>query len=188
MRDDKSAIRKKMIKQLSEMSKAEYECQSQKIATHLFQGDEWKEANTIAITISKFPEVDTYPIIKQAWKENKQVAIPKCLPKTRTMDFRIFTDFSQLESVYSGLLEPVVAKTKSVLAKDIDFMIVPGVAYTQKGFRLGFGGGYYDRYLQVYEGGTASMAFDIQVLNSLPIEPHDLPVKALYTNSEVIHT
>ena len=112
----------------------------------------WAEAKTIGITLSMENEVNTYPIIEKAWKEGKRVVVPKCNKETRTMSFRQISNFDQLETVYMNLREPIPALTEEVNADEIDLQIVPGVAYTERGERIGYGGGYYDRYLVHYKG------------------------------------
>ena len=88
--------------------------------------------SVIGITISIPPEVDTYQIIRNAWDEGKRIVIPKCLAENRQMDFRELERFDQLESVYFGLLEPIESETNLVEPKDIDLLIVPGIAFDQK--------------------------------------------------------
>lgn len=181
---EKKLLRKQISDRLAKMNKPQYEHSSYKIAQTLYQDSFWKEARTVGVTISSFPEVDTYQIIRKAWEEGKQVVIPKCLPKKREMVFRTFTQFNQLESVYFGLLEPIKTVTKEVQANEIDLLIVPGLAYTEEGYRLGFGGGYYDRYLAGFNGNTISLAFQSQVVTELPIEDHDISVSKLITDSK----
>src|SRR5699024_5810755 len=76
--------------------------------------DEWKKADCIGITISQKFEVETRELIKKAWKEGKKVAVPKCIPDTRQMEFYIITSFQQLEVVYFHLLEPIVEQTEKI--------------------------------------------------------------------------
>lgn len=177
-----------MKETLSKLSKPNYEDFSYKIAQRLFEEENWKQANVVGITISKPPEVDTYQIIRKAWELGKQVVVPKCYPKEKKLSFRMLTEFSQLESVYYGLLEPIEEQTKEVLPENIDLLIVPGLAFTREGFRLGFGGGYYDRYLPDFLGETLSLCFHSQVISLFPIEKHDIPVSKIITNNEVIKT
>lgn len=181
MKDEKKTFRKQILENLSKMEKLQYEQLSSDIALRLYDEPLWKEAKTVGITISRFPEVDTYQIIRKAWEEGKQIVVPKCLPKNREMIFRQIVQFNQLESVYSGLLEPIEAVTKEVPLNHIDLLIVPGVAFTKEGYRLGFGGGYYDRLLLKYNGKKISLAFESQIVSELPIEPHDLPVSKIMT-------
>jgi len=184
--NDKKTLRKQIQYHLSSISKPSYEHMSYIIAQKLFQTPSWIKATTIAVTLSNSPEVDTFQIIRKAWEEGKKVVVPKCLPKTREMDFRILTNFSQLESVYSGLLEPIESETELVTKEDIQLVIVPGLGFSRTGYRLGFGGGYYDRFLIGYEGDTLSLAFEQQILESVPVEEHDIPVKQIISNEETI--
>ena len=117
--------------------------------------------------------------------KGKQIVIPKCLPKERKMDFRKLERFDQLESVYSGLLEPIESKTNLVEPSDIDLLIVPGIAFDSEGFRMGFGGGYYDRFLQSFKGNTVSLAFQEQIVSDLPKEDHDIPVEKIITDEAI---
>lgn len=185
---EKNPLRKKLKSQLSKMPNNLYEQSSGAIAQLLYQQTEWINSNTIGITISKQPEVNTRNIITEAWNQKKKIVVPKCYPKTRKMEFREITDFSQLESVYYGLLEPIEDKTRLIHKEDIDLLLVPGLGYTVEGFRLGFGGGYYDRYLQDYSGHTISLAFHSQLLEDLEVESHDIAVKKIITDKEVIST
>lgn len=184
---EKNLIRKEMKESLALLTKPYYEHYSYKIANTLYKDEDWLKADVIGITISKEPEVDTYQIIRKAWEAGKKVVVPKCNPKKKTLSFRKIREFSQLESVFYGLLEPIIEQTMEVKPEDIDLLFVPGLAYTREGFRLGFGGGYYDRYLTNYEGKTLSLAFHFQVIPQFPIEKHDIPVSKIITNDEVIN-
>jgi 5-formyltetrahydrofolate cyclo-ligase len=186
--DEKKIIRSQMKETLSMLSKPLYEDYSYQVAGNLFQEPNWKAAKVIGITISKQPEVDTYQIIRKAWETGKQVVVPKCIPTEKALIFRTLTRFAQLESVFYGLLEPIEAETTAVKQSEIDLLIVPGLAYTSEGFRVGFGGGYYDRYLNQYQGNTVALAFQCQVVPSIPVEAHDIPVSKIITEHEVIKT
>ncbi|MBU8879386.1 5-formyltetrahydrofolate cyclo-ligase [Bacillus sp. FJAT-29790] len=187
MKNEKQISRKQMIEKLASITKPHYEHRSYRIAQSLYGDPFWKEASIVGITLSNHPEVDTYQIIRKAWEEGKQVVIPKCLPKSREMVFRTLNQFDQLESVYSGLFEPIEAVTKEVTADEIDLLIVPGLAFTEAGYRLGFGGGYYDRYLTRYKGHTLTLAFQTQIVSELPLEGHDIPVQKIITDEKVLN-
>lgn len=178
---NKKEYRSFMMKELKKLSKQEHEQYSYEIASRLFETLPWKEANVIGITVSNYPEVDTYQIIRKAWEQEKKVVVPKCHPKEKQMTFHEIHRFTQLESVYYGLLEPIESLTVKVEPHEIDLVIVPGLAFSNEGYRLGFGGGYYDRYLANYKGTTISMAFPIQLKENIPVEVHDIPVKKIIT-------
>ena len=187
MNDQKKKVRKKVktsLEQLTEENRVEF---TKKISRQLFDLNEWKKARVIGITISIPPEVPTLHIIEQAWREGKEVAIPKCNPENKTMQFKKITSFDQLESVYSGLLEPVDSAVK-VKPEEIQLLIVPGLAFTKDGYRLGFGGGYYDRFLSGYKRSTVSLAFDCQLIDEVPTELHDIPVDKVVTMDKVYRT
>lgn len=183
---DKKQLRIEMKKKLSSIAKPHYEDKSFLIAQSLYKDESWMNATTIGITVSNQPEVDTFQIIRKAWELQKRVAVPKCFPSKKMMSFRILERFSQLESVFYGLYEPIVQETIEVTKNEIDLLIVPGLAYTREGARLGFGGGYFDRYLNDYQGQTLSLAFSEQMVPTLPIEKNDLPVAKIITDHEVV--
>lgn len=185
MEMDKKAFRKQMLDRMKELSKPEYEQLSYEIARSLYSSPLWLQAKTIGITVSKPPEADTWQIIRKAWEDGKRVAVPKCIPQAKQMVFRELKSFMELESVYYGLWEPSPEKTEEVLSEEIETLIVPGLAYMKNGFRLGFGGGYYDRFLEQYKGRTVSLAFELQVINGFPVENHDKPVEMIITDQRV---
>ncbi len=181
---EKKQLRNEIRERLKKIPKPLYEHYSYTIAQELYKDPLWQSASIIGITISIPPEVDTYQIIRTAWAEGKKIAVPKCFAKEKQMDFRELQRFDQLESVYFGLLEPIETETVLVEKENIDLLIVPGLAFTQEGYRTGVGGGYYDRYLQHYQGNTLSLAFQEQLVSSVPIEEHDIPVGKIITNKE----
>ncbi len=187
LNDEKQKVRKTIktsLEQLSEEKRVKY---TNQISAQLFELVEWKQAKVIGITIAIPPEIPTVHMIEQAWREGKEVVIPKCNPENKTMQFKKITTFEQLESVYSGLLEPVES-TLEINADEIDLLIVPGLAFTKEGYRLGFGGGYYDRFMSKYNGSTIALAYECQLIDELPIELHDLPVQLVVTNHQVFRT
>jgi len=183
---NKTEIRKMVKEKLQHIPSDLYHKWSREIATSLFSLDDWKNAATIAVTISRGKEVETRAIIQEGWKQGKRIVVPKCDSISRGMTFRILESFDQLEVVYYGLEEPKEAETEAVSAHEINIMLVPGLAYNQKGYRVGFGGGYYDRFLSKYEGKTAALAFEVQLVEELPIEDHDIAVDTIITNERVI--
>ena len=186
MREEKVRLRKQIIEHMNSLSEEQYTTLSEQIAFSLYAQKEWAEAKTIGITLSMENEVNTYPIIEKAWEEGKKVVVPKCNKGTRTMSFRKISNFDQLEIVYMNLREPIPARTEEVNADDIDLQIVPGVAYTERGERIGYGGGYYDRYLLHYKGKTLSLAYSFQIVEHIPVEPFDKNVEKIITEKGTV--
>lgn len=183
---NKQQFRKEMIDKLNNLSETTYNRYTNEIKETVVNDPCWKTAKVIGLTIAKFPEVNTKQLIETAWQENKIVVVPKCHPVNRQMTFHKITSFSDLEIVYYGLFEPILEKTLFVPKDDIELLFVPGLIYTRSGYRIGFGGGYYDRFLTDFSGMTVSIAFSCQIVHSFPIEKHDLPVRKIITNTEVI--
>lgn len=183
---EKQKLREQVLKQLHQLSPSDHEQKSALIQKRVLASDEFKYAKTIGITLSRFPEVATHHLIEFAWQCGKRIAIPKCISSTREMDFRLIDSFDQTEVVYMDLKEPCVDLTESVPPEEIDLQIVPGVVYSPEGYRIGFGGGYYDRYLAGYPFQTISLAFERQILDNVIREPHDFPVSYLYTEVRII--
>ncbi len=183
--EQKEQMRKEAQEKLKNIKPDEKRELEQEIYRNLFRQQEWKNADTIGVTISMPLELNTTPIIEKAWSEGKKVAVPKCLPKKKELQFRILKDFSELETVYYGLKEPVLDRTERVHKNRIDLLIVPGLLFQQEGYRIGFGGGYYDRFLTDFAGNTVSLAFSWQADFSFKPEDHDIPVGKVVTESKI---
>lgn len=183
---EKSTIRKIYIDTLKKMTQEDYIEKSNLINEQLFELKEFKHASMIAITMSRLTEVETRSIIEWCWSIGKSVAVPKTNSKEKTMEFRKITSFNQMEIVYLDIEEPVLSLTERVHPTEIELIIVPGVVFSHTGYRIGYGGGYYDRFLQDYSGVTVSLAFEVQVLERVPKERHDLGVQKIITEERVI--
>lgn len=178
---DKTELRQMTINKLKAFTENERHDIEENMLKTLIQSSLWKNAQTIGITVSHGFEWDTTNIIKKAWEQGKQVCVPKCLPKNRKMIFYQIDNFDQLEVVYYNLLEPKPDETTPKDKKFIDLIVVPGVVFDKKGYRIGFGGGYYDRYLANYKNETVSLLHTKQLINRIPIDNHDIAVKYLLT-------
>lgn len=179
---DKTEMRRQAIIRLKNIPDAERKVIEEKMLKNLLMYNGWKEARSIGVTVSNGFEWATRPIIETAWREQKAVCVPKCLPKLRKMDFYQIHTYDQLEIVYYNLLEPKPEVCKKVDKQDIDLLIVPGLLFNQKGYRIGFGGGYYDRYLTDFTNQTVSLASEGQVVDDLPVESFDIPVDSIITD------
>ncbi|MTH52418.1 5-formyltetrahydrofolate cyclo-ligase [Bacillus mangrovi] len=183
---NKAALRARMKIRLQQMSEAEFRKETAEIQELFLQSDSWKNSRTIGLTISQNREADTKRLIEEAWRQGKGVAVPKCYPADRSMEFRLLTSYGQLETVYSGLKEPVISETLPAGKSSIDVMAVPGICFDPRGYRIGYGGGYYDRYLSDFKGETVSLAFSFQILPLIPAERYDVPVRRIITENEVL--
>ncbi|MGI8316138.1 5-formyltetrahydrofolate cyclo-ligase [Halobacillus mangrovi] len=185
---DKSELRKRGKIVLKNMTPAEKQEKEAFMYKHLFHSDLWKKAQTIGVTVSQTYEWSTFPIIEQGWAEQKIVSVPKCDPETKELNFHQLSKYSELESVYFGLKEPDPAKTKHLPKQHIDLLIVPGLLFNTEGYRIGYGGGYYDRFLTDYPGVTVMIASEEQRHEQLPVEEFDRKVSYIVTEQGIEST
>lgn len=178
----KQEIRQKVMDDLKKLRKTPLKKQAieENILHSLFSSELWRSSRIVGVTLSMGFEFDTTKLIEQGIKEGKTMCIPKTFPG-RKMSF-FYHDFSQaLEESTFGVLEPT--NDKLINKEDIDLIIVPGVAFNKMGYRIGFGGGFYDRYLADFKGKTCSLVFDEQQREDIEPEDHDLPVSTIFTST-----
>ncbi|HEX7064627.1 MAG TPA: 5-formyltetrahydrofolate cyclo-ligase [Bacillales bacterium] len=183
---EKNDLRQAMKKRLRLLPEGTRRILSASISNKLTRLPEWKQSKVIAMTMSTDDEIDTKPVIRTAWAENKQVAVPKSDSDTKKMDFRRIKSLDQVEEGFAGICEPKTIETESVSPEKIDLLVVPGLVFDRKGYRIGFGGGFYDRYLADYRNVAVSFAFEMQLVDRIPIEPFDQPVDIILTERRVI--
>lgn len=188
MKKGKHFLRKQMKARLYDIDDDTYEKMCTDIAIRLMDLPIWQDAKTIGTTVSRRREINTTPLIQKAWKQGKAVAVPKADPQVKAMDFRKIHSYQDVETAYAGIQEPIEELTESVSNDDIDLLMVPGLLFDRQGYRIGFGGGYYDRYLIAYNKAAVSLALDMQVIDSVPKESFDRPVDFVVTETKVIET
>lgn len=177
----KNIMRTAMREKLTLLDEVTYTNYSNLIEDKFLQQIVVADVSTIGITISSFPEVNTWSIIKQLWSMGKNVVVPKCSPLDKSMVFYQIENFDQLERVYMHLLEPNPKMSKAITPQEIDILVVPGIVYSEKGYRIGYGGGYYDRFLVNYKGDIWSLAFDLQIVEMVELGVFDIPVDKIIT-------
>ncbi len=179
----KDLLRKEIKEKLKALSNEEYIQASRKIALHFFHSPYWQDADVIAFTISRGREVDTKEMIRRAWQEGKRVVVPRANFIKRSLVFYQLDHFDQLEETKYGLYEPITTQCTAIPNEQLQIIIVPGLAFAKDGSRLGYGGGFYDRYLPRIQAKTISFAFPCQIVATLPSEPHDQKVDHIITPS-----
>lgn len=170
----KKELRQTVLNQMKKLSGKEKEQADSWLTQHLLSSAAYQNAQVIATYLSMPHEVATLAFIKQAQLDGKRVLVPKTYGQGRM----IFVDYdeSHLQKSSFGLLEPT--SDDAVDKTDIDLIHVPGVAFNSQGFRIGYGGGYYDRYLDDYEGTSVSTIYQVQQADFTPAQ-HDVAVKEL---------
>ncbi len=176
LRDKAKAMRRGMDQE----KKAEMDRQITERICSLYQ---YREAKTLLCYVSKPIEVDTIPLLRRALADGKQVACPRCVEGTRQMDFYIIEGLDDLEKRTFGVLEPKVPGCKLLTDFSRSLCIVPALMYDLKGYRLGYGGGYYDRFLSRYDGYKVGVTYRRNILRFLHYGRFDIPVDMVVTES-----
>ena len=169
----KSELRKQVLHEMKAIPRTQKVTMDLALTERLLQHPFYQEAKIIASYLSFPHEFQTQELIEQALRDCKKVLIPKTYPKGR-MDFVVY-DPQQLVKTSFGLLEPQ-GDLEVVDVSQIDLIHVPGLAFTTEGYRIGYGGGYYDRYLEQFAGHTMSTVYPCQIRDFSP-ENHDIPVQ-----------
>ena len=169
----KSELRKQVLQEMKALPRQQKQVMDLALTERLLQHPFYQEAKIIATYLSFSHEFQTQGLIEQALRDGKKVLIPKTYPKGR-MDFVVYHP-QQLVKTSFGLLEPQ-GDLEVVDASQIDLIHVPGLAFTTEGYRIGYGGGYYDRYLEHFSGHTFSTIYPCQIKDFIP-EKHDIPVQ-----------
>ena len=169
----KSKLRKQVLQEMKAVPQKQKIVMDQALTERFLNHPFYQEAKTIATYLSFPHEFQTQELIEQALKDGKKVLIPKTYAKGR-MDFVVYHP-QQLVKTSFGLLEPQ-GDLEVVDASQIDLIHVPGLAFTREGYRIGYGGGYYDRYLEHFAGQTMSTIYPCQV-QEFNSEDHMFPFR-----------
>lgn len=143
---------------------------------------EYREAKMVVTYVSNSIEVDTLELIRHSLEIGKQVAVPRCDETIKgKMTFYLITSMEQLESGKYGLLEPSPTLCPQVTDWSDSVCIVPALCYDSMGFRLGYGGGYYDRFLNRYPGRKIGIVYTACMTGKLNPGRYDVPVDTIVT-------
>lgn len=182
--ETKQAIRKQIFAARKKVTAEEVKRWSSLIALKVLALPEFQNAERILVYADYNHEVMTDEIIKAAWKARKDVAVPKVMGKE--MVFIRLTDFEQLSPGYFSIPEP---ETGEEIFWEEGLMIMPGVAFDKKCRRVGYGGGFYDRYLEKYQKLTRlALGFSFQIMEEVPVEKTDIIPHILVTENNVYNS
>lgn len=154
------------------------------ISENLINTDLYKNANTVLLYVSSEIEVSTYSIIADAFSQKKTVAVPRCNPVDCTMEFYIISSFEDLSEGAYGIYEPL-ENCKMVECDNMSVCIVPGLSFDKDGYRLGFGKGYYDRYLSAFPGKSIGLCYDECFCEKTVRDKFDKAVSVIVTETEI---
>lgn len=182
---EKKTLRKKILAERDAQSKAQRAEKDELIWKRLFNTEEYQKAITIFTFISFKSEVFTHAAIEKILKDGKRVCVPVIPQKKGLMEARYIEQFSDLKIGLYNILEPPSTAEKAN-EKDIDFVIAPGAVFTRTGKRIGYGGGYYDRFLSNFNGDIIAIGYDLQIVDDFRIDAWDVKIPKIITENELI--
>lgn len=181
LRAYKKEIRSEMRRIRSELSPEAAKRKDEAIYHRVISLDQYKRAKTVILYVSKELEVDTWRLMRRAFRDGKQVAVPRCVPNSRQMRMHLISSPEELTKGSFGILEPlesapVLQNSKNALC------IVPAFCNDYQGYRVGYGGGYYDRYLSSFQGFKVGINYSECVRPKLIGGRYDVPIDLLVTD------
>ena len=170
---DKKELRRTIRERKRAMTEEEIVSRSEKLGQLFAQSEAYRAAKTIYGYLPYNQEVRTVPMLEQALRDGKRVAVPKVYGDE--MKFLYLDDLSQVEKGYAGIPEPIA--DDPVADDDTALVLMPGLAFDPAGHRIGYGGGFYDKFLAAEPNHpTLALCYEFQMLPELHTEEHDIPV------------
>ncbi len=181
---DKKELRSYIkIKRKSVENKAE---KDSLVAQNLLSLDEIKKADIVLCYISLDDEICTDEIVRVLLDSGKSVGAPYCVDNNGNMDFYYITDFDDLRIQSFGVREPVIEKCKKVTSFDNTIIILPGLCFDSNGNRLGYGKGYYDRFLQIHSLISVGLCYNSLIVKKVPTDMYDKKADIIVTENDII--
>lgn len=186
----KNEIRKKFLHMRYNLSRDYVNKMSHEIFENLKTIPSYVNANCVLIYLDFRNEVRTKDIILDLFKKEKKVLVPITKTKSKELILSEINSFEDLEISTYGILEPKKEKISIVPPGMVDLILVPGAAFDRMGYRIGYGGGYYDRFLSKLSHPyiAIGLSFDLQLVQSLPFEEYDQRLHYIVTDKEIIKT
>lgn len=146
---------------------------------------QYNKTDCLLCYVSTDIEVDTRRIIQQALEDGKKVAVPRCVPGTRLMEFYYIHSLSELSDGAFGVLEPTPDPERLLTDLSGGLCLIPALCYDLQGYRLGYGKGYYDRFLASFGGSLVGLCYSDCIESHLPHGRYDRPVETLVTDQYI---
>ena len=181
---EKAALRRELLARRDAVPQREEK--SRAVGDGVLALPAYQKARQVLLYLSKGSEVDTWKVFAQALAEGKEVYAPRCLDGEGTMGFFQVTSPQELLQGRFGLWEPDPSRCAPWRRREGALCLVPGIAFDRQGYRLGYGKGYYDRFLAVFSGTAAGLCFRELALERLPRGPQDRRVDVLVTEAGVL--
>ncbi|MBR0283347.1 MAG: 5-formyltetrahydrofolate cyclo-ligase [Oscillibacter sp.] len=172
--EEKRILRKK-LRALEQSLPVDYrERSARAIVAALLSMEAYQKAECVCCFVGMGPEIDTYPLLRDALSLGKRLCVPLCMGRG-VMDMRLVASLGDLSPGMMGIPEPS-ADAPIVAPSEIGLLVTPCLAADRRGRRLGRGGGYYDRFLTQYQGAAVLLCRERLLQDSVPADAHDIPV------------
>ena len=178
---EKARLRKQLLDARDALSQDFINIASKQIQDNLRKVYFYRNAKRVGAYYSIGSEVKTQDVLQEILKSGKELSLPKVVKKD--LVFKKISSLSDLEQGNFSVMEP---KEEFHVTKKMDVIIVPAIALTREGYRLGYGFGYYDRYLSGKKSKTIALAYSKQLVKSIPFSDHDVKIDCMVTEDEVI--
>ena len=169
---NKKELRAQVRAQKRAMTEEQIVSKSQALAEQFFRTEAYRNAKSIYGYLPYNQEVRTVPMLEQALRDGKRVAVPKCYGDE--MRFIWMEDLNRVEKGYAGIPEPI--EDGPIADDPTALVLMPGMAFDPQGHRIGYGGGFYDKFLAGGAHPTLALCYDFQVFESLETDEFDIPV------------
>ncbi|AAK79064.1 5-formyltetrahydrofolate cyclo-ligase [Clostridium acetobutylicum] len=176
MINSKKELRKNMVLKRDSLEPDLKSIKDNMIYNKVINSIQYKSANNIFVFVSYKSEVDTHNIIRTAIADGKKVFVPKVISKEKGMEAAEIRGFFDLEKSAYGILEP--KSSNYIEPESIELLLVPGLAFDESGGRIGYGGGFYDRYMSLLDKSAVKVGicYDFQVIDKVIMNINDVPV------------
>lgn len=187
---EKKYLRARMLEKRKSLNLLEVQGRSHEIAQRLWLLPEYRQAKTVLAYLPVRQEIDTVPIIKTAWRQQKRILVPVCQAPDKRLILSHLQNLDQLEEGTFKIPEPKKEYICPVPSPEVDLVILPGVAFDRQGGRIGYGAGYFDRFLVTLRDDCpiVALAYEFQLLPFVPAEKHDVPVDIIVTEERLLYT
>jgi len=184
--EQKKDLRLQFKQRRDRLSSEEILACSQKVFSNLKDLANFKNASCVHTFVAWRSEVNTHKLIDEMLESGKKVVVP--LIEIGSVNLRHFAiqNFSDLKIGSYGILEPNIETTIETKISELDIVLVPGLAFDKTGHRLGYGGGYYDRFLKDISVPKIGLAYDFQLVDCLPVRPDDREVDLVVTDRRLL--
>lgn len=183
----KKEIRDLVIKKRDRICLEQRAKWDEEIYETLINSEFYKNADVIFTFVSFKSEVDTHRFINHGLEDNKIICVPRVPSKQEGIEVYRINSFSDLHRGYFGILEPA-GDCRRVDSHDIGLILMPGLAFDRKGGRIGYGGGFYDRFIgnMNREVVKLAIAYHFQIIDDVPVDEHDIRVDGIITDEDMI--